>query len=188
MAGKAVTLLAPATSMTATISRISARSIVRLFGFASSVLASWHHLKVSPPQWRPLGFLFRRIACRLNQIVGGGPATDWIHGLEMTGQMERLTAASAEVDSPVGTGAARVGHPGLSSKTSEAFRLFPDVQQRSRAGALERETRQRVGQMAGKDQPVRTHDEMTPSPPVHTSARHASIVIGRHEENFHAAS
>src|SRR6186713_2956675 len=106
----------------------------------------------------------------------------------MTGHMERLTAASAEIDGPVGTGAARVGHPGLSSKTIEAFRLLPDVEQRSRAGTLERETRQGVGQMAGKDQPVRTHDEMTPAPSIHTRARHASIIIGRHKENLHATS
>jgi hypothetical protein len=55
--------------------------------------------------------------------------------------MERLTPASTKVDGAVDTAAAGVDHPGLSSKAIEAFRLFPDVQQWSRPGTLERESR-----------------------------------------------
>src|SRR6476469_5881200 len=100
-------------------------------------------MKLSLPQRRSRQGLFRQAACRLNQMVIRRPAADWIHGLEMTGQMERLTPASAKVDGAVDTTAAGAVHPGLPSKAIEAVRLFPDVQQRSRPGALELESRQR---------------------------------------------
>src|SRR5262245_8572786 len=145
-------------------------------------------MKRSLPQFRLLRSFFRRVACRVNQMVIRRPAADWVHGLQMTGQMERLTPASAKVDGPVGTGTARVGHPPLPSEAIEAFRLFPDVQQRFRSGALECETRQRVGKMTGKDQSIRTHDEMTAAPSIHAGAWNVRIVIRRDEKNFHPAS
>src|SRR5262249_28180446 len=141
----------------------------------------------SLPQRHFSGTLCCQVACRLNQVMIRRPAASWVHGVETTGQMIRLAAASAKVDGAVITAAASVGHPRLPSKTSEAFRLFPDVEQRSGSGTLERETRQCVRKVTGKHQPVRTHDEMTTAPPVHTGSWRASIIIWRHEEDFHPA-
>jgi hypothetical protein len=90
--------------------------------------ASWHHLKLSRSHRRSLGSLFRLVTRSLNHMMIRRPAAGRIHGLEMTGQMERLTPASTKVDGTIDTGAARVGHPGLSSKAIEAFRAIPDVQ------------------------------------------------------------
>src|SRR6186713_584724 len=109
------------------------------------------------------------------------PTAGRIHGLEVTGQMEGLTAASSEIDGAVLTPATGIGHPLLPSKARDALGLFPDLQQRFGSGALEGETRQRVRQVTWQDQPVRTHDEVSTAPPVHTGARNTGVVVGRHE-------
>src|SRR5688572_3192346 len=121
---------------------------------------------------------------RGDDVVVGGQVADRVRARGVAGELERLTAAAAEIDLSALAAAAGVGHPVRAAEALEGLRPLPDPRQGVLPDA-DPGQRQGVCGRAGQDVAVGHHGELPAAPATHAGFGVPLVVVWEDVDDLH---